>query len=759
MNPASNFETNQPNAPQSPNTEVTPPATVPEGVDPNAGIRHPLEPLVKAWLLKISAAYDYKKRVFSDAAQEIMYFYRGGKELNQWLWGNVGRGRGGYLQQIRGDNEDELAPPHFRYTMNKVAEVCQLFLPALYSNNPVRTVSPRNLKPIPPEIYQILAGPPPQPPPQLAAIAQANPNMVPQLEMIVQQIQQAYVQQIMQRVQQQQQNDAQRLVIEQVRADLIEDYLNWTPNELDLQTESNRVIRETLIKGHGFWWTELYVQRGFGTKLVGSFYVSADYVLFDPDVQLRNDCTWVCRIRHTPQWDLEDFWGLARGALNGAGMVTENVAMTSEMATDPEAVDGRQRATTNKIITTYEIWSKMGLGGRMAGIEPKLRDTFDGFGDYCHLVLVNGVPYPLNLPSQLVNKAPQEFDPQATTAWANEMRKAVEWPTPVWAFSDGWPFTDLVFHEIPNQTWGMSHFLTGLGELKWINWAMSWLAAKVKNACGTIVAVAKSVQDEEKRKLINPGDQRVVEVDLESGPGGAGDVTKMVAYLQQPQFHPDIYNMVDRTAQILDKRWGVSPQLYGMTGAEAGSTQDRSATETQLKQQNLSIRLKDMADKVQYAMTILARKEAFLARWFLTANDVAPALGQDRAQLWQQLVQSAEVEAVVRELDYRIESGSMQILDRQAKIQNLNNLMQSQMPFLEKIAMEWQQVNPYNALMEDWGKLNQTDVSRYMIQPPPPPPQPMPPPEAGKPPEQGPPQNGPPPEGQHGTEEPPRQAA
>jgi hypothetical protein len=708
MNPTESFSQVAAAAPQPSNIDVgVEPPTLDTSFDPNAG-RHPLRPLVDAWLNKIKAGNDYKRRVFSEFAEEILYFFKGGSALNSWMWGPGGRGRGGYMEPGGQEGEDEMAPPQFRYTMNKVAELLQLFAPTLYYSNPVRTVTPRRLEPVPPEIYQVLAGPPPQVPPAVMQAAQTNP----QLQAVLAQMQQVYQQQIVQQAQQQQTNDAATEIIDKVRAELMSDYLNWTPNELDLKTHSRRVIDECLLKGMGVWWTELYVQRGFGTKLVGSFFDTVDNLVLDPDVQQIDDCMWCCRIRTTPQWDLEDAWGLPRGALNGSSDTIETVAISSETMTDPDGLNKRRLAVTNKMVTSYEVWSKMGLGGRMTGIEPQLKQVFDGLGDYCHLVLVNGVPYPLNLPSKMVANVPDQYDPAAASAWAEGMRKAVEWPIPFWAFSDGWPFTSLIFHEVPNQIWPMSHFTPGLGELKWINWAMSWLASKVKNACGTIIAVMKGMDEQEKRKLIQVGDQKVVEVEIETG--NAQDVNKLISYVQQPDFHPAIYEMVDRTSEVFDKRVGASALLYGMTGGAA----DRSATETQLKQQNSSIRLKDMADRVQDRQTVIARKEAFVAKWFLTAQDVAPCLGPDRAKLWEQLVANGSVEQVIRELDYRIEAGSMQIMDRQAKIQNHAAIMQSVMPFLQQVAMQWGEVGPWNALMEDWGKLNQMEVSRYMIQPP-----------------------------------------
>ena len=42
-----------------------------------------------------------------------------------------------------------------------------------------------------------------------------------------------------------------------VIAQLLDGYLNYTPNELNLKGHSRKVVEEAFIKGAGVWWHEL----------------------------------------------------------------------------------------------------------------------------------------------------------------------------------------------------------------------------------------------------------------------------------------------------------------------------------------------------------------------------------------------------------------------------------------------------------------------------------------------------------------------
>jgi hypothetical protein len=687
--------------------------------------KHPLAPLVEAWFGVIKRAQKYKNDNFQVAADECKRFLAGGTKLNEYMWGPAGVGKGGYVID---PNDIETSGPTYQFTTNKVAELLQLFAPTLYNRNPVRTCTPRKYDPIPAAIFGVLnpqllmqSVAPEQPPPP-----PGSPPQAMQQFMAGEQAKQQAAQQLQMMTQQANQQDELDQVKDLTISQLFEEVLNYTPRALDLKGNSRLVIDECLLKGAGVWWCEM-VETEDGRKLIGSFYESVDRYLCDPDGEKIDDCTWVARLCIHPQWMVEQEYGLAQNALDNARRADgsqpsgSTQTYTGDARSDAEKL---KRGTTNDLVAYWKVYSKMGLGGRMANMAPEMKNLLDGFGDRVFLVLCDGVPYPLNLPSERLVEAPQVVDPQGTTEWLDGINQSLQWPIDFGHDGRGWPMTILAFHPQNNCIWPYSHVAIGLGELKWINWCLSFLAGKVKTSCTTIVALPKGLPEDEENKIKSGQDQRIVHIDMTLVPNGR--IGDMISYVQQPEFHKDIYEVLTKVEDSLDKRWGVSELLYG----KSGEATPRSATDVSVRQQNTSIRLDDMANLVQEAMGEIANKEAFA--WWLLAEqqDVLPILGKPRADLWQKLVKAAPVEDILWKLDFRIESGSMAKPNTESKLQQLSSFAQHIMPVLQQAMSQFGEVGPLNAFLEDWAKAMGLDASRYMVQPPPPPPQPAPSPAA-----------------------------
>jgi hypothetical protein len=97
-------------------------------------------------------------------------------------------------------------------------------------------------------------------------------------------------------------------------------------------------------------------------------------------------------------------------------------------------------------------------------------------------------------------------------------------------------------------------------------------------------------------------------------------------------------------------------------------------------------------------------------------------------------VQGENPENIVREYSYRVEAGSARKPNIATKVENLNNFMQIIAPVSQGM-MQAGQPEIFNAMLSTWGKVNQMDVSEFMVPPPPPPPPPPPgPPQEAAPP-------------------------
>jgi hypothetical protein len=155
--------------------------------------------------------------------------------------------------------------------------------------------------------------------------------------------------------------------------------------------------------------------------------------------------------------------------------------------------------------------------------------------------------------------------------------------------------------------------------------------------------------------------------------------------------------------------------------------QFRSAAEAQVKSEQISVRPDDMANALEDAMSLLARREALAARWLLQPQDVVPILGPLGAEVWQQQIQNMDISQLAREFDYRIEAGSARKPNKAGRVEQMQMALQTLGPVLQGLIPQGV-VGPFNALITDWAKSLDIDPKGYLVpEPPPPPPEPMPP--------------------------------
>ena len=622
--------------------------------------------ITKSWLSLLESAAKHKRREFQGDADEIMRFFDGPYDF---LYSNSGDAGSLFTDSDTGTTAPR---PTFQMTYNKVAEAVQLFGPTLYHRNPHRQVNPTKLPPMPVN----------------------DPNN----------------QQLMQLAQQVQQATMQQSGRAEILAWLLSPYLNYTPNELNLRGHSRDAIDEALIKGVGLLWTQTYSPVGSDTTFVGSFYDTVDNLLIDPDMESIENAKWIARRRVLPTWEVEERYGLERNTLNGD---IESISRQSRSTVSGDYIDKHRRNETNDLTVYYEVYSRMGIGHKLKdsnndhGALGVLDSVLDKFGEHTFLAVTEGYPFPLNLPEKVVKGKSKK-----------EAFLRAQWPTPFWADpSHPWPFTEIAFHRRPRKVWPMSHFKPALGELKFLNWAFSFIADKIKNTSRDFIAIQKSAGETMKSSILSGKDLTLLEIESLNG----RTIHDVVSFLQHPNFNADVYQVIDVMMNLLDKRLGLNELMYGES-----KRQLRSASEAQIKGDNMRIRPDDMAECVEAAMTMVARKEALCCRWHLQPEDVAPMLGQERAALWGQVVQNAEIHSVVYELDYRIEAGSIRKPNRNRDQENANSAVQVWGPVLQTYYQATGDPAPLNAIISKWALANDEEPQNYLLKPPPPP-QPQPP--------------------------------
>jgi hypothetical protein len=601
------------------------------------------DPVLKAvvghWITKLEHARKHKSEVFQKDADECMGFYNGPRKWDELMGGKAGLAT----------TDLQMPNPVFRMSVNKAFEFVTLFGPALYYSNPVRTVTPRSPLEVPMEFF---------PDPYLA-----------------------------QAIYQEQQ---QELMVDSLRSTVMEKYLNWTPIENSLAEQSRQSIEEGLLKGRGCLWTELITPPGTSFRVVGSVFDTVDNLFVDPDAPSFEKATWIARRCVHPVWQVERDYGLRPGTIKGN---MESQAIQAEISTSDDAQFDRKRGLTNDLVVYWKIYSKMGIGGRLSGLNRKFRGPLELFGDYCYLVVAKDVPFPLNLP-------PSVRDQEAET-----VLDRVAWPTPFWAHGE-WPVSPLDFHVVPNSPWPMAHLRAGIGELKFLNWAMSFLAGKIRTTSRDFIAVMKEAGEEIKAAILEGRDETILELD-----GDHKTVQELVQFLQHPQMNGDIWKVIEAVEHNFDKRVGLNELMYGAQG----STQIRSAQEAQIRNQNMNVRPEDMSKQVETWMAKVAMKEAICARYHLTSADIAPVMGDLAGQVWDGYVSSQDLNVVTRQLDYRIEAGSTKKPNKDAQVQQMTEGMQVLLPVFQQYATMTGDTMPLNNLISDWAKSRDLNPARYQL--------------------------------------------
>ena len=263
---------------------------------------------------------------------------------------------------------------------------------------------------------------------------------------------------------------------------------------------------------------------------------------------------------------------------------------------------------TNDLVTYWEVYSKTGFGDRLKDADKNLRGKFDALGENCYIVVCDGVEHPLNIsPDMLKEDVDETGVPQA-------MFQSAQWPIPFWAEPGGWPCTILQWHGKPGYSYPISLIKPGIGELRFINFAMSFMATKIATSSQTLIGVAKAADSDIKAKILESDDSGFKIVEISEAIGRS--VNDIITVFNLPGVPADLWNIVAAVTELFDRRVGLTELIYGMTRASF-----RSAAEATVKAEQISVRPDDMASILEDALSELARKEAFLARWGTVRTD------------------------------------------------------------------------------------------------------------------------------------------
>lgn len=616
-----------------------------------------LRPLVTSWLKNINLAIEHRKP-WENSAEQCMNFFSGSL---------------GFLWEDQFQRKFLKAPiqSKFRITINKAFEVVALFGPVLYARNPVRA-----LKGYPPvEFGPEILGDPNDP----------NVQMAFQQMMMQEQMRQARI---------------------KLRIDLGDRVMNYTPREQPdggLEQAAEDAITETLVKGMGCLWPQVYSMPGSQRKLTGSFYDSADNLVIDPDATSFSfgDARWIARKRVRATWEVERDFRLPAGSLTRKGKM-ESAAAQAARASQKLGNSQRAKGLSFDLMTYWEIYSLGGVGTRLTGTDKTLQDAFDEVvGDYAYLCVAEDVPWPLNCHKDNLLRGTTE-----------EVKRALSWPIPYW-LDRRWPLARLDFYRKPNSPYPIPPLEPGMGELVFLNVMISALCNRIHSSSRDFIAVLESAC-ENIEKTFKEGDHLAI-IRLKQVHRNIGDV---VSFLKQPEVSFDVWKIINAISEQFDKRVGLNDLLYGLN---PGGTASRTASDIMAKQEKLNIRPDHMSQKVEQWMTEAARLEK-LALYFggVSGEDVRPLLGDVGAGLWDQVWTQEDPEVILRETDCTVQAGTARKPNKDRDIANLNQIAGYVLPELSK-ENDKGNPQPWNAFMRKLGEAMDQDLTGVFLQPGPPP--------------------------------------
>lgn len=606
-------------------------------------------PLCAAWVTKLEAAEKSRSK-WREIKSECMMFYNKSAAA---MWDPTYTRK--FWQGVKA--------PKFRITINKAFELVAVFGPNLLWEIPYRNVEGKRRLEIPPELFQ--------------ADQEAG--------MVYQALQQ-----------QQAVEEAQAKVV----AHLMGWWLNYTPREQPgggLMQHSEMAVVDALIKGRGVMCLRPYKMPSSGRTLTGAFREPPESLLIDPDFNSLDEARWIA-IKHTePHWQVERRFKLPDGSLRGRASLESSWNQGELSTADDKSIQHRAAGLTNDLVVWWEIFSKTGVGSRMTGMQAEVRDHLERVvGDYAYLAICASVPYPLNCPTESLRKGLQD----------DQVKQHFSWPTPLWA-DDRWPIEVIDFYPDPESAWPTPPLAPGLGELKFLNFLIPWLANRVYSSSRDFWAVAGPHVDHYTKHLQEGGDQTIIPT-----PVMVDDVKKAITVLQQPETRLDVWKIIELVSELFDKRTGLTAFAYGQN---EGGTQNRTAEETAAKARAVGARPQYMQKKVVSWQSRISQIEAFLTRWFVTGNDVAQLLGPVGKYMWEKYIMSTDVELVVRQMQYTVEASSIRRPDRDRDIANYQTVLQLFAPVAQAYGEASGSYEPYNFLMGQWAKFHDADLDGAMI--------------------------------------------
>ncbi len=454
------------------------------------------------------------------------------------------------------------------------------------------------------------------------------------------------------------------------RNGLMVEYLNYTPEECDLYGESIRSINQSMVHGAGLIWTGFDQRKG----LVHSVYGNVNELLIDPDVISMDRAQWIARKREKKRWELIDEMPEARNLI---------------ASLQPSKTSKANTGKVNDLIEYYEVWMRVGL----------------------HRFIDGGLP-PVDEKGNIVQMSDQPRKYLVTKE--GKLLKETTWEAPL--FTDNlWPVEMVSYVEDEDSVWPISPLASSLPFQEALNWLFIFYMTKMRFCSRSLFALMDYGQDgvgaDNLDKLQMMDDMPFLKIRVDNDQLKIGDL------FQQLDLNPGLENF-EKAHAIIKREHQEHSGLYDILHYGEGETQDRSATATEFKEKTAKTRINYRLDRVKKWQGKIARKEAMIARFIHTPEQIDVILGQGAGQIWGQIMPPAEAAqnpAAVNfqqwflETDYSIEADSMRRNDHQTKVDALKEAMNTVVPVQIQSVDLSEKAAAYDTIAEYYEAIGVTD--------------------------------------------------
>jgi hypothetical protein len=338
------------------------------------------------------------------------------------------------------------------------------------------------------------------------------------------------------------------------------------------------------------------------------------------------------------------------------------------------------------------------------------KEILNSLSDFAYMVIAPGVPFPLNLPPEVL------LDPER----AEEVQTRLNWPIPFHQASDPWPCSVLDFYPNAGNPWAASPLEGSLPLLIFLDHLYSFIMGRIRTTCRDIIVTNAALEDSLREALKSAVDQEIITID-----GDLAEINRMINILDFKEVNGDYWKIVQAIERAFERASGMDPLLYG----GGSGTQMRSAREADIREGHVTSRPNDFADMVEDWNSRIAHKEAIATRLLVPPpyqlfgeEPIGTEDGLDYSNsplslAWASLVNTEDPGEAASHMRYTVEAGSGRRKNRQAMIADANNLSNTLLPSLQAYASATGDTAPFNAMLDILAETYEQPLNRLHLKP------------------------------------------